>query len=107
MEGALETRSDAAAREAGAKNRLLLVEDDPGLVELLKWHLEREAFEVTITPDGEEALMLAKERPPDVVLLDWMTPAGVVVGLLLSIPIVLLSMLGRRVHQADADPIGR
>ena len=38
----------------GMKPRLLLVEDDPGLaVELLKWHLEREAFEVDITPDGE------------------------------------------------------
>ena len=54
------------------KSRLLLVEDDPGLVELLRWHLEREAFDVAHTPDGEEALMLAKESPPDVILLDWM-----------------------------------
>ncbi|WP_114954500.1 phosphate regulon transcriptional regulator PhoB [Sphingosinicella terrae] len=54
------------------KPRLLLVEDDPGLIELLRWHLEREAFEVAQTPDGEEALMLAKESPPDVILLDWM-----------------------------------
>ncbi|MGZ8281710.1 MAG: phosphate regulon transcriptional regulator PhoB [Allosphingosinicella sp.] len=54
------------------KPRLLLVEDDPGLVELLKWHLERAAFDVSQTPDGEEALMLAKEAPPDVILLDWM-----------------------------------
>ena len=54
------------------KPRLLLVEDDPGLIELLKWHLEREAFDVEHTPDGEEALMLAKESPPDIILLDWM-----------------------------------
>ena len=58
--------------EGRVKPRLLLVEDDPGLVELLKWHLERAAFEVAQTPDGEEALMLAKEAPPDVILLDWM-----------------------------------
>jgi len=54
------------------KGRLLLVEDDPNLVELLTWHLEREAFRVDHTPDGEEALMLAKEAPPDLILLDWM-----------------------------------
>ena len=54
------------------KGRLLLVEDDPGLTELLKWHFEREAFDVEHTPDGEEALQLAKEAPPDLVLLDWM-----------------------------------
>jgi two-component system phosphate regulon response regulator PhoB len=54
------------------KGRLLLVEDDPGLTELLRWHFEREDFDVEHTPDGEEALLLAKESPPDIVLLDWM-----------------------------------
>jgi len=54
------------------KGRLLLVEDDPGLTELLRWHFEREDFAVDHTPDGEEALLLAKESPPDIVLLDWM-----------------------------------
>ena len=54
------------------RGRLLLVEDDDGLAELLRWHFEREEFEVECTPDGEEALLLAKENPPDVVLLDWM-----------------------------------
>jgi two-component system phosphate regulon response regulator PhoB len=54
------------------KGRLLLVEDDPGLTELLRWHFEREEFDVDHTPDGEKALMLAKESPPDIVLLDWM-----------------------------------
>jgi two-component system phosphate regulon response regulator PhoB len=55
----------------GAK-RLLLVEDDKALAELLIWHFERQDFEVTRTGDGEEALMLAAERPPDIVILDWM-----------------------------------
>ena len=61
------------------KSRLLLVEDDDGLVELLKWHLEREGFDVTHTPDGEEALIRAKQAPPDLVLLDWMIegPSGI------------------------------
>jgi two-component system phosphate regulon response regulator PhoB len=52
--------------------RLLLVEDDQALVELLRWHFEREGFEVVQTSDGEEALILAEEQPPDVVILDWM-----------------------------------
>ena len=51
---------------------LLLVEDDRALAELLLWHFEREQFEVVHTADGDEALLLAEERPPDVVVLDWM-----------------------------------
>ena len=54
------------------KGRLLLVEDDPALTDLLKWHFEREDFNVEHTPDGEEALMFANESPPDIILLDWM-----------------------------------
>jgi two-component system, OmpR family, phosphate regulon response regulator PhoB len=55
-----------------ARARLLLVEDDAALAELLVWHFQREEFEVEHTADGEEALLLAKESPPDLVLLDWM-----------------------------------
>jgi two-component system phosphate regulon response regulator PhoB len=55
---------------SGAK--MLLVEDDAALAELLVWHFSRENFEVRQTADGEEALLLAQESPPDLVLLDWM-----------------------------------
>ncbi len=55
-----------------AKTRLLLAEDDPAMVELLRWTFEREGFEVVGTPSGEEALLLASEAPPDIVILDWM-----------------------------------
>jgi two-component system phosphate regulon response regulator PhoB len=54
------------------KARMLLVEDDAALAELLVYHFKREDFEVRQTPDGEEALLLAQETPPDIVLLDWM-----------------------------------
>jgi two-component system, OmpR family, phosphate regulon response regulator PhoB len=54
------------------KPRLLLVEDDTALAELLDWHFQQEGYEVVRTPDGEEALLLARESPPDIVLLDWM-----------------------------------
>lgn len=51
---------------------LLLVEDDAALAELVGWHLTREGHEVQITADGEDALMLVRENPPDLILLDWM-----------------------------------
>jgi len=55
-----------------ARAKMLLVEDDAALAELLVWHFTREDFQVSQTPDGEEALLLAKEQTPDIVLLDWM-----------------------------------
>lgn len=54
------------------KGRILLVEDDRALAELVTYNLEREDYEVRQTADGDEALMLARENPPDIVLLDWM-----------------------------------
>ena len=52
--------------------KLLLVEDDPALLELLEYRFRNEGYEVRATPDGDEALMLASEETPDLVILDWM-----------------------------------
>lgn len=52
--------------------KVLLVEDDPHLVELVSYNLEKENFDVICTGDGEEALVLAVEEKPDLVILDWM-----------------------------------
>ena len=54
------------------KPKILLVEDDPNLVELVRYTLEKEGFEVIQTDDGEEAMILAEEEKPDLVILDWM-----------------------------------
>jgi two-component system phosphate regulon response regulator PhoB len=54
------------------KPSLLLVEDDRALADLLMWHFDREGYDVVRTADGEEALLLAEERTPDLVILDWM-----------------------------------
>jgi two-component system phosphate regulon response regulator PhoB len=53
---------------------VLIVEDDPGLVELLKYNLEKAGFGTAIARDGEEAMVVLAERTPDLVLLDWMLP---------------------------------
>ncbi len=52
--------------------RILLVEDDAHLVELVRYNLDKEGFDVVSTPDGEEAMQLATEEQPDLVILDWM-----------------------------------
>ena len=54
------------------KARILIVEDDPALAELLSWNFEGEGFDVVSTPDGEDALLLAEENTPDIIILDWM-----------------------------------
>lgn len=58
-------------RKNGMK-RLLIVEDDRPIAELLKHHFTAAGFTVTITADGDEALILTEEIKPDLVLLDWM-----------------------------------
>ena len=55
-----------------SKARMLLLEDDAALAELIAFHFQREDFEVVRTHEGEEALLLAREATPDIVLLDWM-----------------------------------
>ncbi len=52
--------------------KLLLVEDDPALSELLQYRFEKEGYKVRTTPDGDDALVLASEEVPDLVILDWM-----------------------------------
>ena len=52
--------------------RLLLVEDDKAIAELVRFHFEREGYAVTATANGEEALILVDEVRPDLMVLDWM-----------------------------------
>ena len=52
--------------------KLLLVEDDLALAELLEYRFESEGYEVRVTGDGDEALVMASEEAPDLVILDWM-----------------------------------
>lgn len=53
---------------------VLIVEDEPPLVELLSYNLEKAGFQIHIARDGEEALLAVEERKPDIILLDWMLP---------------------------------
>ncbi|MEW6072122.1 MAG: response regulator transcription factor [Planctomycetota bacterium] len=57
-----------------AKPTVLLIEDDPDIVEMVRYNLEREGFSVLSAARGEEGVELARRRVPDVVLLDLMLP---------------------------------
>ncbi|MDX2104458.1 MAG: phosphate regulon transcriptional regulatory protein PhoB [Alphaproteobacteria bacterium] len=56
------------------KPLVLVVEDEVPIITLLRYNLEREGFKVVDARDGEEAIMLAQEHRPDLVILDWMLP---------------------------------
>ena len=52
--------------------KLILVEDDPALAELLEFRFANEGYQVRVTADGDEALLMASEDVPDLIILDWM-----------------------------------
>lgn len=54
--------------------RILVVDDEPAIVDMLAYNLERANFEVVIARDGEEALIKACEDQPDLIILDLMLP---------------------------------
>lgn len=53
---------------------MLAADDDEDILELVSLTLRREGYEVIKARDGEEALRLARERTPDLVVLDVMMP---------------------------------
>ncbi|HEX9117968.1 MAG TPA: response regulator transcription factor [Anaerolineae bacterium] len=54
--------------------RVLVVEDDPQIADLLRRGLLYEGYAVEAVSDGESGLIAARDRPPDIVLLDLMLP---------------------------------
>jgi two-component system alkaline phosphatase synthesis response regulator PhoP len=54
--------------------RVLLLEDEQDVAELIRYNLVREGYEVVVSGNGAEALRLAREHRPDVILLDIMVP---------------------------------
>lgn len=86
-----------------AKASVLIVEDDPDIVELLQYTLEREGYGVLVAQNGEKGLAEARRRKPGLILLDLMLPGldGLEVCRALkgeeatkAIPIVMLTAKG-------------
>jgi len=56
------------------KQRILVVDDEPAVSDLLAYNLRKAHYEVLLASDGREALRLARELSPDLILLDLMIP---------------------------------
>jgi two-component system OmpR family response regulator len=54
--------------------RILVVDDEKRIVEIVKAYLERDGFKVTVAFDGKSALTLARKEKPDLIVLDLMLP---------------------------------
>lgn len=57
-----------------SKAKILIIEDERGLVEPLSYNLEREGFEVMVAYEGQDGLRQAQVRLPDLIVLDLMLP---------------------------------
>jgi two-component system alkaline phosphatase synthesis response regulator PhoP len=57
-----------------APKKILIVEDDPDIAQLVKLYLERDGFRASIAKSGAEALLLVKSGKPDLLVLDLMLP---------------------------------
>jgi DNA-binding response OmpR family regulator len=64
----------SATPEPNATPLVLVADDDPDILTLVGFRLERAGYEVLPARDGEEALALALERQPDLAILDVMMP---------------------------------
>ncbi len=104
------------------KARVLLIDDDPDLVETTKLQLEKRGLEVVAAGGPEEGFQRLEEHKPNVVVLDVMMPEGTE-GLhwlwkvrrhpdtaLRDVPVIMLTSLhattSLRFHEGDADETG-
>lgn len=53
---------------------VLIIEDEPSQVELLRYNFKQQGFSVSVATDGEVGVQAARESLPDLILLDWMLP---------------------------------
>ncbi|MDR4506843.1 MAG: response regulator [Candidatus Brocadiaceae bacterium] len=85
------------------KEKILIVDDEPDLVKLIQYHLEKDGYKAISACNGEDALLLARKEMPELVVLDLMLPG--IDGLevckrlkadreLSSIPIIMLTAKG-------------
>ncbi|MDD5628624.1 MAG: response regulator [Elusimicrobia bacterium] len=95
--------------------RILLADDEPDLLALMKETLERQGFEVSTALDGQEALAAIRQAPPDIAVLDLIMPRcdGFTVcrelrkdPLFAHLPIIILSAAGSRDSRIEGLDLG-
>ena len=92
--------------------RVLIVEDDPNVAEVVGRYLEREGYEVETVADGAEGLRRALASPPDLVVLDLMLPSlnGLEVCRRLreavAVPVIMLTARGEEADRITGLELG-
>jgi two-component system phosphate regulon response regulator PhoB len=98
-----------------ARDRILLIEDEPDIAEVLQYNLEKEGFEVETARRGDSGLEAVRRDTPDLILLDLMLPGldGLELTRLLKrdgglsrIPIVMLTARGEEVDRIVGLELG-
>jgi two-component system response regulator ResD len=104
--------SEPVAVEPGESGRILVVDDDPTVSDVVDRYLRRAGYLVTLAGDGLHALELADREPPDLVVLDIMLPGldGLAVCRRLRqispVPVILLTALGAETDRILGLEIG-
>jgi len=97
------------------KKKILVVDDEPDIVEMLKMRLEASGYEVLVATDGNTAYDKARSDAPDLIILDLMLPGmdGYQVCRLLKfdqryklIPIIMLTAKGQKEDKEWGDKVG-
>lgn len=57
-----------------AKQKILIVDDEPDILELVEYNLKKEGYQVFSASNGQEGIMMAKKVQPDLIILDVMMP---------------------------------
>jgi two-component system phosphate regulon response regulator PhoB len=98
-----------------ARERILLIEDEPDIAEVLQYNLEKEGFAVETAPRGDSGLEAVRRAIPDLILLDLMLPGldGLELTRLLKrdsstarVPIVMLTARGEEVDRIVGLELG-
>ena len=61
-------------KDASASSRILIVDDDPEIIEVVRTALEAKGYDMLIARDGNQGLAMAEHDHPDLVILDMMMP---------------------------------
>jgi two-component system alkaline phosphatase synthesis response regulator PhoP len=61
-------------KESTNSKKILIVDDEPDILEFLQYNLKKEGYRVATAPDGLQALQVAEREKPDLIILDIMMP---------------------------------
>lgn len=92
--------------------KILVVEDEPAIMEVLVYNLQRASYSVLVAPDGQTALDIAKRTPLDLVILDVLLPKvdGLEVCRILrrssNLPIIMLTALDSELDRVVGLELG-